>query len=1158
VAVTFILGRAGTGKTRCCLNALTAESAKPDDAGRLLFLVPEQSSFQMERELALRAPRQGYWRAEVLSFSRLTRRVFDELGRDPHTLRNSARALALRSAAAESPEDFQAFGAAANTPGFFKQLDRFLEELFAENVTPEEFQQAGERVEDAALRRRVEALARIYRRYMQWLGSDRLDPALRLVALRERLTELPWLNRAKIWVDGFAGFTGQELETLTMLARRAREVSITLLLDPRAPVVARPRAAVDELSLFHRTATTYQRLTQRLAEAGVDVRSPKLLSPRVSPRFKAAPLLAELESGLATPSDTTSIMRQKEAFERSRSATSQGAGADQVRLIECETHLEEIRAAAGFVRERVRLSRGRLRYRDFAVIARDLTPIADTISDLFSEYDIPHFVDRRRSLGAHALARFIHAVMEALACDFSTASARRLLRGGLAPLTREHAEILENIVAINEIRGFELWRREHWKYEWSPRIAPDEAALLDTGRLRIARALAPLVELSRRDSPPAGADWALALNAALAELGTPDRLAYWITQARLAGDLETAEMHRLAWDSWRQVLEDLHEVLGARPLSLSEATSVVAETLSEATVGLAPPTLDQVLISSIERSRHPDVKYAWVMAFNEGIFPATPAADVLLRSSERDMLTQAGLPAPRPRRDDVFAERMLAYIALTRASHGLTISYARTGADGSPRVASPLLHDVRRILPGIVGEEIERTRPPVCLAEFARGRLAARSTKHGDDDLSRRYEALYAELSEDHATTERLDRMDRGFDYDNSTRRAPDYARKTDSGAAWNASHSEVNMYLRCPFQHFAAYALNLRNSPRAASIPRVLGLRAHEILAAATNRAIQDPRSASEISDQEWASFLDDALRDDQQRRSRDFDRRRPQLAFLARIQRTFLNDVLLAHAARWRRGKFEPMACERRFDRRQSDALDALELKTAAGEIVRLHGFIDRIDRGRVGGRNRLLVYDYKSSAKTFGEGYLTQDRLQLMIYLSAVRQAFGDEGDACCAGVLVAPLHPTPKAADAKAAVNWTGEIARMHMYRPRGLFDMDAAKMLDRELGRENSPVAAMQLKKDGAFNPNTSRDVVSAADLTERMRLAEATVLQAAAGVISGEIGVAPLVEKKILACHTCEYAGLCRFDPIFNKPRLAEATLPVLNKKQRAATGEDE
>lgn len=1147
--VTFILGRAGTGKTRRCLDALLAELSKPDETRRLILLVPEQASFQMERTLALRAPRHGYWRAEVLSFSRLARRVFEQAGREPQMLRPTARALALRCVAGAAKEELREFGASARRPGFFAQLDRLIEELLAENVTANAITEVASKLGDAVTRERVAALARVYRDYLDWLGPERIDPAQQLGVLRQRLTQLEWLREASVWVDGFAGFTGQELETLVTLAGTAREVAITLLLDPAAPAVQDPRHPPDLLNLFCRTETTYQRLIQRLAEEGVELDQPVVLQPAATPRFARAETLKRLEAGLATPIGATSDPRCEVG-------QLEGPAAAQVRLLECETHRDELRAAARFIRQQVMESNGALRFRDFAVIARDLEPFVHSVADVFAEYELPCFLDRRRSLRVHALARFVQALLDTVVADFSTDAMTRLLRCGLLPLSRAQAETLENQIVADEIRGLEAWRQRRWTSERKTSVSQPDADTLGAARVRVVAALETLVQLAQADSAPTGAKWARGLHATLAALRIPERIDTWIAQAKAAQDWETAEVHRLAWDALCGVLEDLHDVLGDRSIELADVAAIVGSALDELTVALAPPTLDQVLVSSIERSRHPNIKYAWVFAFNEGIFPTRPGDDALLSTADRESLTEAGLAAVHSRRDDVFAERMLAYIALTRPSHGLTISYAKVGDDGGPQFASPLLDEVMRALPTVTVEKVAQDQPPVCLSEFADGYLGARSGQPRPDASWRRHERLRGELSKSSELSGRLERLLRGLAYRNSPAPVRGYSRPSDLDpkVAWSGSPSELETYLDCPFKHFVLYGLSL--SPQRGPLPVNwdLGDQAHQIMAAVTERAIAAPQPVAELSDDQWLTFLSDVIEGSATRRPVDLAERRPQAAFLGNALQPFLRELVLAHAERWRRGAFEPLACERRFgSTHHEQGLDALELATDGGERIRLRGVVDRIDHCKHEGRTYLLVYDYKSSLRNIKTGYLTRDRLQLFTYLLAVAQALGTKEKAQAAGVFLAPLYPDVRVIGRKYAADASPAEMRMYLYHPRGLFDAAVARLLDQQLDEHPSPVAAMRLKKDGGFH--ASSDARPAHELDARLELARRTILLAAAGIIDGRVDVAPLVENNTLACRNCEFGALCRFDPIFNRPRVPETSLPTLGQLAANASG---
>ena len=1167
MAVTFVLGRAGSGKTRFCLDAIAAELARPDETRRLLFVVPEQAAFQMERALALHAPRGAYWRAEVLSFSRLAQRVFNELGFEPPLLRPAARRMALRAVLESRPSAARVFGAAAGTPGFLAQLDRLIEELLREALRPENLQRGAAQMGDEGLRRRGRALAELYAGYLEWFGPERLDPAQRLAALRARLDELSWPAEAFVWVDGFAGFTGEELETLSFLARRARELWITLLLDPAAPVVRSPDHPSDPLRLFHRIEMTYRQLRQRFEIFGVEVGPAVELCPPAAPRFLEAPALADLEGSLAAPFGVTSMLRRAGAtdagarppdaleYAESQTTIDEPGIEPVVRVFECATHLDEIRAAAHHIRRSVRQSGGTLHFRDFALIARDLNPLADTIADVFTEYEIPHFIDRRRSLGSHALVRFARALLETLTEDFSVAAATRLLQCELLPLDRAQAETLENLILENDVHGLELWGRPNWEYEWQPELAADALATLHERRLRIVEALEPLVASVHAAAGATGAEWARRLHETFVALGTSARLEEWIAEARQGGATEVAETHRLAWEAWCDVLDDLFTVLGSQRLSAATTAAILGSALDELSVGLAPPTLDQVLVSSIERSRHPDIKYAWLMAFNDGIFPAIPAEDALLTTQDRERLAGAGLSALRSRREDAFAERLLAYIALTRPSRGLTISFAAADVGGNPLGPSVLLAEVLQALPNVAVTRNDLDDPPECAAEFARGYLTARAARIAAFES---YEGLRAALLDDPDAGVEITRLLRGLDYRNAPPPIPGYARRANdpSGVIWSGSPSELERYIQCPFLHFAHHALRLAPRRAEAAEPLVLGRRAHEMLAAAVQNMIRSRRSVRDVSDEDWSAELERARREVDGRLASDFAARRPQSAFHAGTQFELVRETLLAQAGRWRRGDFEPLACERQFRPGTANALPALTLSIGDSRTVLLNGVIDRIDSCDDGKQRHLLVFDYKSSTPATGWLCLTQERLQAATYLLAVEQAFGAAGGARVAGVFFVPLYPKTEELKKAAGPEPVVEIERMKLYKPRGWLDTAVATWLDRELGQESSPVAQMKLKKDGGFNRAASRDVLTTQELDALLRQAEQTIYYGAERLARGLIDVTPLLEAKRLACLNCDYATVCRYEPAFNRPRRAETTLPT--RVQQTADAGDE
>ncbi|MGE0479171.1 MAG: PD-(D/E)XK nuclease family protein [Phycisphaerae bacterium] len=1194
MAVTLILGRAGAGKTRACLDAIVAALAEPaptsagaalaavdHEPGPLLLLVPEQASFQMERALALRARGGGLVRAEVLSFSRLAHRVLAADGVAPTFLAPALRTLALRAVFERSTARRGPFATAQRTAGFFERLNRLVAELLREDVGPEALRAAAAALPGAA-GDKVRAIAEILADYQAWLGPERYDPATQLALLRQRIATSPQLRQARIWVDGFAGFTGQELATLVALGGGARQLHITLLLDAVAHPVT---PGTDELRLFHPTETTRARLEALFRAARVALAPPVLLVADPPPRFAAAPHLAALERGFDVPSESSAEPSAAPgggpaADTRAPGRAAAGApharvcGADAallrcvvpIRVLACRSHREELEQAARHIRAQIAASGGRLRFRDFAVIARDLEPLAGLVEEVFREYETPCFIDRRRPLSTHALSRFMDALLEAVASDFALEPAARLLRTGLLPLSREHAERLETVIRIGQVRGLRRWQEAAWDFgadrPWDNRpnsraeraqsgSAADRAALLAARRC-VVTAAEPLVHLAASGAGAPGATWAAALLDALEALRVRARIAEWIAEARQARDWETAETHRLAWDSLVELLDGMHVVLDETRLRLDDVAAVLSGALRDATIGLAPPTLDQVLVSAVERSRHPDIKQAWLMAFNEGVFPARPADDALLTRDERQALAEAGLEALGTRARDVFGERLLAYIAMTRPSETLTLSYATAAADGAEMLPSPLLDELGACGVAIEFEVPTDEAPPVAAVEAARGYLGASRERSARPAGFERHQRLRAALAE--PLRAQVERLLRGLTYHNEPPALPDRGRVA-CGAdelAWSGSQSEIETYIQCPFQHFARHALRLDPDFGPPPVHSELGTIAHAILADVTRRAIGSPGGVHALDDEAWEALVAAAFGAFEARLSRDWIERNPRLAFLVRVLERGLRELLRAHVARWRAGRFAPRLVEHPFD--PTDPCGAVRLRLPDGRWFGVRGTIDRVDAAKEGATTAFVVYDYKPDGEFSNRPYLTQARLQLMTYVLAARAALGD--DARCAGAFVAPLYPDIKRLEPDYVRHAPLDAQRMHLFQPRGRLDAQFLTLFEPATTAGRLAAVSAHINKDGAVG--SRGDAVGAEQLAAYVETAAATLTHAVAQLLAGVIDASPLIEGRKLACRTCEYRAVCRFDRLTNEPRAAETELPLVWAEGRATGAADE
>ncbi len=136
MAVTFILGRAGAGKTRYCVDAILSELAERDQGERLILLVPEQATFQMEQVLVAGDGLGGFHRGHVMSFVRLARHILFENTPMLPPLSETARGMILRRILQEHQDSLTIFSRIGARAGFVGQVTAAISEFRQQQITP--------------------------------------------------------------------------------------------------------------------------------------------------------------------------------------------------------------------------------------------------------------------------------------------------------------------------------------------------------------------------------------------------------------------------------------------------------------------------------------------------------------------------------------------------------------------------------------------------------------------------------------------------------------------------------------------------------------------------------------------------------------------------------------------------------------------------------------------------------------------------------------------------------------------------------------------------------------------------------------------------------------------------------------------------------------
>lgn len=129
--------------------------------------------------------------------------------------------------------------------------------------------------------------------------------------------------------------------------------------------------------------------------------------------------------------------------------------------------------------------------------------------------------------------------------------------------------------------------------------------------------------------------------------------------------------------SFNPQLADLHSVLSNTSIRVGHEAEI-----------------DTVHVLSTHRARGRSYKVAFILGLNEGFFPKSTGEDPFLNLEERIQLADFGLELDT-RQNDIAEERYLFYVATTRATQQLYLSYQSVDSDGSELLKSSFIADLQ-------------------------------------------------------------------------------------------------------------------------------------------------------------------------------------------------------------------------------------------------------------------------------------------------------------------------------------------------------------------------------------------------------------------------------------------------------------------------------
>jgi ATP-dependent helicase/nuclease subunit B len=1108
----FILGPAGSGKTRYCLDRI-ADSIRRDPLGAPIYwILPRQATFLVERQLASTSDLNGYFRVRILAFEDLGTEIRAECGGAAiPEITDRGRRMIIGHILRQVRDQLQFFGSVANQPGVAAELDAAFSEFERSGHQPADIQSQFQSADDApALQAKIHDLSLVYSQYTKFLGQDRLDPNRRLAESLSTINRCQSLRAADIYVDSFFDFAGSERKLLAALGKVCPSISITLTLDRHSPCIANPHHVPDDLSLFHRSEQAYRRLYFAMQEEDVQIEPPVLLME--TRRFRG-PTLARLERSL--------ISLVKESAEPSA-----------IQLVDAPDPQSEVDAAARWIRKLILEG---MRYRDIVVLMRSQDDYQSLIEATFREHKIPFFADRRRSASHHPFLRFIRAALAVAATNWSHDSMVALIKTAMVGVSDVDADALENYVLLHGIDHTTWTTDKPWtgrrpQPEDSSSPPESEADKMDALRRPLVNRLQPFVASARQPGSSVRS-LASALFRLLEEFQCRAQIVSWIDQARRNDRIEEAGEHERVWDELVKLFDELVDLFGEEPIALIDFSAIVDSALEGFDLALTPPTVDQVLVGTVDRTRTPPAKACIILGLAEGQFPRATPENSIFTDSDRDQLSQKQIDLDPDSCRRLLDENFLGYIALTRASDRLLLTRTICDEDGRPRPPSSLWLRVLSAFPNLHPYSTQ-SASDLDMRLIATPRQLVGSlmswVRSGASDP--KWAPLYQWLATHRPRDDDFARAWKALRYRNEAALDPQYAKEL-FPSPLPATARQLESFRSCPYQHFARYGLGLaprrQRQVEATDLSRIF----HDVMRQLVKELLDSGQSWQDLPDADAARRLSrlTSLIGGQLHEELMLSTARNRY-LLAHIEKT-LSLVTSSQKATAQRGSFRTRFIDVRFGSQPTDRLPPLSIRTPAGNEALISGKIDRIDTLADGSASvldyRLLTEPLDAAGAYYGLC------LQLLTYLLALEK----NGSQLNAGQKLSPgaafciqLFRPIRKADPHDAPG--PQDARFNLLaKPRGIFDLRVAKQLDNSLTQGGSEVVQLYIKQDGSLGHADNSDAATDAEFTALLRHVERRIGEIVDEIMSGRIDIRPYRVGLETPCPQCEFLSLCRLEP---------------------------
>ena len=1091
MSLKIIYGKSGTGKSEYIFKEI-ANKIEDKQKEKIYVITPEQFSFTAEKKLLDSIKASAVISAEVITFNRMAYRVMKELGSAKTNLSSTGKSMLIYKILAEEKKNLKFIGKSQENVDL---IGTQITEFKKHGVTVENLKNVVQKTENKYLKAKLNDMLDVYEKYTEYIQNEYIDENDNLTILAEKLDFVKDFDNSYIYIDEFVGFTYQEYEIIRKLLRKAKQIQVTVCTDSINP------DNNPDKDLFYENKKTIDRLYNIAKQENCIIEKPVKLERAY--RFKTEEL-AHLEKNIYA------IPYKKYEEE-----------VNNINLFLAKNQYSEIENVAENIVKLVRDKQ--FRYKDISVITKDLEGYANLCKAIFEKYNIPVFIDEKKDLSENVLVKYVLAVLNIFAKNWSYESVMEYVKTGLVnEVDDEDINIIENYALRWGIKGSK-WYNGDWNFY--NESEEEQKKILFIREKIIVPLLSFKKELAKENTVKG---ITTRLYNYLIENHINTNIEEKIKDLEEAGKIEKAKEYETSFKIIIDIFDEIVMVLGDKKINFEQYASILKIGLSSTGLGKIPLTQDQVTVGDVDRSRSHKVKAVFIIGLNDGMFPSVNSNEGFFNDQDRDYLKNQGTELAKGILEKLYDDNFNIYKAFSASEEQIYLSYASSDLEGKSLRPSILINRIKKMFPNLTEQsDVIEKQSEVITEESTFETLLDKLRDFRDGkSIDPIWFELYNYYINSDKWKERLQNSIRALNYNIKPEELDKNIVKKLYGDNLKTSVSRLEQYESCPFSYYLKYGLNLSEKEDFKIQSIDTGTFMHDVIDSFFEKLHDMGIKVKEIEKEKIDEIVDDIIEEKLKLKKNYIFTGIPKYKVLSNRLSKVVKKSIEYIVDSLKNSEFEIMGNEVEF--KDGKEYPSIQIELENGKKVEITGKIDRIDIAKTPEGKYIRIIDYKSSTKDINLNEVVAGlQLQLLTYLDAVCNI----EDVLPAGVLYFNLiDPNIKAKEKLDEEKIEQEIRKQFKMKGLILADIDIVKKMDTKLEKGNSNIIPAYIDKNGNLANKSS--TITRQQFENLQKYTNKIIKQISNNILSGNIDIKPYYKIKggKTPCEYCKYKSICNFN----------------------------